>query len=193
MENKIRPLTIIYWTRVLLGVLAALICTFLSGLWSDFSILNGISIALLVYIITYYAYKARFLAKVEKPSKIFSTGVGAYFLAWIVTFAMLTTLTTPILTITSPAPNAVFSPGNTVTIEAKITIQFGTPFSRANVTTIGPANDTIPLAETSPGIYQATYKITASDPLGEWKITVAAEINGKHREASVNVHIQASS
>lgn len=85
-------LTIIYWTRVLLGVVAALISTFLGGLSSDFNILNGITIALLVYIVTYYVYKALFLTKVEKSSKIFTTGVGAYFLSWIVMWALFYTL-----------------------------------------------------------------------------------------------------
>jgi len=87
-----KPLTMIYWTRVLLGVAAALICALLSGPIIDFNIFNGISIALLFYIITYYVYKPLFLTKVEKPSKIFSTGVGAYFLSWIVMWALLYTV-----------------------------------------------------------------------------------------------------
>ena len=87
-----QPLTIIYWTRVLLGTIAALICAFLTSIITDFSILNGVSIALLVYIITYYVYKAQFLGKVAKPSKIFSTGVGAYFLSWLVMWALFYTV-----------------------------------------------------------------------------------------------------
>jgi len=86
------PLATIYWTRVLLGTIAALISAFLKGLLPDFNILNGISIALLVYIVSYYVYKPLFLAKVEKPSKIFTTGVGAYFLSWIVMWALFYTL-----------------------------------------------------------------------------------------------------
>jgi len=88
------PLTVIYWTRVLLGVVAALLCAFLNSIVSDFNILNGISVALLIYIITYYVYKARFLAEVKKPSKIFSTGVGAYFLSWIVLWVLFYTILT---------------------------------------------------------------------------------------------------
>ncbi len=65
-----------------------------------YPILNGISIALLVYIISYYVYKAMFVAKVEKQSKIFTTGVGAYFLSWLVMWVLFFTLLNPV----SPAP-----------------------------------------------------------------------------------------
>jgi len=87
-----KPLSVIYWTRVLLGIVAGLICTFLNSLLTDFNVLNGVSVALLVYIITYYVYKSKFLAVAEKPSKIFSQGVGAYFLSWIVVWALLYTI-----------------------------------------------------------------------------------------------------
>ena len=86
------PLTILYWTRFALGFVAALLSALLGSFMQDFSLLNGISIALLVYIVTYYVYKAVFLAKVEKPSKIFTTGVGAYFLSWLVMWTLLFTL-----------------------------------------------------------------------------------------------------
>jgi len=86
------PLNVIYWTRFLLGIVAALTSALLSSAIREFSLLNGISIALLVYIITYYVYKAMFLAKVEKASKIFTTGVGIYFLSWLVVWVMLYTI-----------------------------------------------------------------------------------------------------
>jgi len=86
-----KPTTIIYWTRVCLGVVAALISTLLSSV-GDINFLNGVSIALLVYIVTYYVYKPLFLTKVEKPTKLFTTGVGAYFLTWIVTWTIFYTL-----------------------------------------------------------------------------------------------------
>jgi len=188
-----KTLTVIYWTRVLLGILAGLICAFLNELLGGISILNGISIALLVYIISYYVYKPLFLPKVEKPSKIFTTGVGAYFLSWIVMFALFFTLLGPTLTITNPAPNTVFSTGQTVTIEAKITNPFGTKFSNANVTARSPTDTLLQLNETSPGTYLATYNITSSNQTGEWRIKVETWINGRYREASITVNIQASS
>jgi len=83
--------TVIYWTRACLGVVAALISTLLS-IVPQINFLNGVTIALLLYIVTYYVYKARFLTKVEKTSKIFTTGVGAYFLTWLVAWTTFYTL-----------------------------------------------------------------------------------------------------
>jgi thiamine transporter ThiT len=86
-----KPTTVIYWTRAFLGVVAGLLSTLLSAV-GGISFLNGLSIALLVYIVTYYVYKSLFLTKVEKPSKIYTTGIGAYFLTWIVAWAIFYTL-----------------------------------------------------------------------------------------------------
>jgi len=86
-----KPTSIIYWTRAGLGVVTALLCAVLSTA-ASISLLNGITIALLIYIITFYVYKSLFRAKVEKPSKILTTGVGAYFLTWIVTWVIFYTL-----------------------------------------------------------------------------------------------------
>jgi len=90
-----KPLTIIYWTRFLLGFAAALASALLSDFMPEFNLLNGITIALLIYIVSYYAYKAVFLAQVEKPSKIFTAGVGAYFLSWLVMWTLFYTLLNP--------------------------------------------------------------------------------------------------
>jgi len=95
MLSRANPLTVIYWTRLLLGILAALISAVLGGITADFNLLNGISIALLIYIITYYVYKSMFLTRVEKASKLFTTGVGAYFLSWLAMWAFFFTLLQP--------------------------------------------------------------------------------------------------
>ena len=87
-----QPLTIIYWSRVLLGIVAALISILVGSLILEFSLLNSISIALLVYLVTYYIYKSLFLNKVEKASSLFSTGVGAYFLSWLAMWILVYTL-----------------------------------------------------------------------------------------------------
>jgi hypothetical protein len=90
-----KPTTTIYWTRVLLGVVAALISTLLSSVITDINLFNGLTIALLVYIVTYYVYKSLFAAKVEKPTKIFTTGIFAYFLTWLVSWIILYTAFKP--------------------------------------------------------------------------------------------------
>jgi uncharacterized membrane protein len=99
-EHNMNPLTIIYWTRLLLGIVAAALSALLTDFVQEFNLFNGISIALLVYIVSYYAYRAAFVAKVEKKSKIFTTGVGAYFLSWLVIWVLFYTLLNPV----SPAP-----------------------------------------------------------------------------------------
>ena len=89
-----KPLSVIYWSRVCFGIVASLICAVVywasEGLFYTF--LQGLSMAIIVYIISHYVLKWQFVAKVEKPSKVFTTGIGAYFLTWIVTWTLFLTL-----------------------------------------------------------------------------------------------------
>jgi hypothetical protein len=200
-----KPTTTVYWSRAGLGVLAGLVSALIGGFdLTTLALFNGISLALLIYIITYYIFKSRFLIHFEKPSKIFTTGIGAYFLTWIVMFGIFFTLLSPTLTITNPASNAVFSPNDTMTIVATITNSFGTPFSGANTTAIIVSTDAsieltaggiIQLTETSPGTgtYSATYVIPSNHSIGQWNLIVAATINGRPRGANVPLQIQAGS
>jgi len=90
---KLKPLSIVYWSRVCFGILAALICAL--G-WSSArlfdSFLGGLSMAIIVYILTHYVLKWQFVTKVEKPSKVFTTGIGTYFVTWIVAWTLFFTL-----------------------------------------------------------------------------------------------------
>jgi len=56
------------------------------------SFFNSASIAILVYIISYYVLKSMFGTKVSKPSKILTAGIGIYVLAWLFMWALLYTL-----------------------------------------------------------------------------------------------------
>ncbi len=89
-----KPLTIVYWSRVGFGIVAALVCAV--GSWASAELFNtllqGLSMAIIVYILTYYVLKWQFIGKVEKPSKVFTTGIGAYFLTWIVTWTLFFTM-----------------------------------------------------------------------------------------------------
>jgi hypothetical protein len=197
--------TIVYWSRAGLGVLAGLVSALIGGFdLGTLALFNGISIALLIYIITYYIFKSRFLIHFEKPSKIFTTGIGAYFLTWIVTFVIFFTLLSPTLAITTPASHAVFLPDDTMTIVAKITNSFGAPFSGANATAIIvstnasielTAGEIIQLTETSPGTgtYSATYVIPLNNSIGQWNLIVAAMLDGRFRGAYIPFKIQAGS
>ena len=97
-------LTKIYWIRVLLGAISGLISaavvlvaqaatgtTLLEQVSSTSTLLNGITIALLVYLISYYVLKAKYTGKVEKQSKIMSMGIFIYFFTWIVTWVLTLT------------------------------------------------------------------------------------------------------
>ncbi len=92
----------IYWIRVALGAIAGLISTgavvgfnaldpsasLTSLVSSTNTLLNGITIALLIYLISYYALKASFSGKVEKQSKIMSMGIFIYFFTWLVVWVL---------------------------------------------------------------------------------------------------------
>ncbi len=94
MGLQLKPLNMIYLSRVGFGVVASVMCTLVGLSNPGFNnLLNGISVAILVYIVTYYVLKALFMTKVEKVTKIFTMGIGAYFLTWIVAWVLLITLT----------------------------------------------------------------------------------------------------
>jgi hypothetical protein len=94
------PLEKIYWLRLALGIVAALICAgygIAAGVISNKefplnTFFNSLSIALIVYIISYYIIKRRFILKVEKPQKLASTGIGIYFTSWLVIWVLLYTI-----------------------------------------------------------------------------------------------------
>lgn len=104
----------IYWIRVALGAVAGLASTgallafqaaspatsLLELIGSFNTLLNGITIALLVYLITYYALKAKYSSKVEKQSKIMTMGIFIYFFTWLIVWVLTLTL------IVGPTPPA---------------------------------------------------------------------------------------
>lgn len=94
-----RPLVVIYWIRLALGLVAGLASAFVTlitgakpGAYDLNTFLNGLTIALLVYLLSYYAIKAGFSSKVEKQSKIMSMGIGIYFFTWIFAWVFFFTL-----------------------------------------------------------------------------------------------------
>ncbi len=85
----------LYWIRVVLGIVAGAITAFLAllGSMTDISTLvNSVTVALLIYFITYYILRAIYKDKVEKQSKILSTGIGIYFFSWVMFFVLFYTL-----------------------------------------------------------------------------------------------------
>ena len=86
-----KPLEVIYWIRVALAIVAGGISALVATLFeaAEFNtFLNGITIALAIYLLSYYVLKARFANQVEKQSKILSMGIFIYFIAWAVLFIL---------------------------------------------------------------------------------------------------------
>jgi ABC-type uncharacterized transport system permease subunit len=92
------PTVQLYWLRVVLGIIAGALTAVLAafgviGNEADISVLfNCISIALIVYFLSYYVLKAAYRNKIAKQSKILSTGIGMYFFAWIAFLVLFYTI-----------------------------------------------------------------------------------------------------
>jgi hypothetical protein len=92
----------IYWIRVALGAVAGLVSTsaillfqtlepsvsLLTLIGSLNTLLNGITVALLIYLISYYALKAKYSSRIEKQSKIMSMGIFIYFFTWLIVWVL---------------------------------------------------------------------------------------------------------
>jgi PKD repeat protein len=102
----LKTLNVIYVLRLVLGVIGALIATLVIDLRVGNPLISGISIGILFYIITYYILKWRFLNKVEKQSKIFTMGIGAYFLTFILCWVLFITPS-----LAPPTASFTYSPG----------------------------------------------------------------------------------
>jgi PKD repeat protein len=115
---KLKTLNLIYVMRIGLGIIAALITALVVDLRVGDPLITGISTGILFYIITFYILKWRFLNKVEKPSKIFTMGIGAYFLTFILCWTLFITpfLAPPTATFTYDPPAPVV--GESISFDA---------------------------------------------------------------------------
>ncbi len=102
MGSKLKTLNVIYVCRVGFGILAAIVAALVVDLKLGDPLINGITIALAVYLVTYYFLKWQFMNKVEKPTKIFTMGIGAYFLVFIMAWVLF-------ITPSMAAPTAIFT------------------------------------------------------------------------------------
>ncbi len=95
-------LTKIYWLRVALGAIAGLVSACipiiansvtgisLTAQMSELNtLLNGITVALLIYLVSFWVLKSKYAAQVEKPSKIMSMGIFIYFFTWLVVMVLI--------------------------------------------------------------------------------------------------------
>lgn len=114
-----KTLNVIYCIRIGLGILAALIATLLVDLKAGNPIINGITVALAVYLVTYYLLKMQFTDKVEKPSKILTMGIGIYFIIFAFCWVLFTTplLVPPVpeFTVNPETPDQILLVGQPIT------------------------------------------------------------------------------
>lgn len=97
-----KPLEKVYWLRLLLGIIAALVCAGYVVVTHEIphaldqfqmnTFFNSASIAIVIYLMSYYAVKFKFQSVVQKPQKLATTGIGVYLLSWIVVWALLYTI-----------------------------------------------------------------------------------------------------
>ena len=87
-----RPLVSIYMIRIALGIISGVISAYVATVYNPggyMTFINSLTIALAIYLISFYLIKGKFYNKVEKRSKIMTMGIGIFFISWIV-FLILT-------------------------------------------------------------------------------------------------------
>jgi len=104
---KLKTLNVIYCSRIGFGILAALVAALVVNLKVGNPLINGITVALAVYLLTYYLLKFQFANKVEKPTKILTMGYGVYALTFIFCWVLFITpfLAPPTATFTMDPQN----------------------------------------------------------------------------------------
>ena len=116
-----KTLNLIYIYRVGLGALAALLASLVVDLKAGDPLINGITIGLAVYLVTYYLIKWKFMNKVEKPTKLLTMGIGAYFLMFIMCWVLfITPLLSPPSAMFTFTPDSPVVVGETVLFNASI-------------------------------------------------------------------------
>ena len=88
--------------RIGFAILAALVATLVVNLKVGTPLINGITVGLAVYLVSFYVIKWLFMNKVEKPTKILTMGIGAYIFTFIFCWVLFVT---PFLA----PPNAAFT------------------------------------------------------------------------------------
>jgi hypothetical protein len=89
------PIVKLYWLRVVLGIIAGLVSAIFTKFVyfaADYTpLLNSITVALAVYVVTYYIVRVKLKEAIPQQSKILTTGIGMYFFTWITFFVVLYT------------------------------------------------------------------------------------------------------
>lgn len=115
-----KTLNVIYLCRIGFAILAALVAALVVDLKVGNPLLNGITIGLSIYLVSFYVLKWLFVKKVEKPTKIITMGIGIYFMTFIMCWVLFITpfLAPPTATFTVDPLTPVV--GETITFDASL-------------------------------------------------------------------------
>ena len=90
------PVVQLYWIRTVLGIIAGALSAIVAFLMGNMTgidtLVDSFTIALIIYLLSYYVLKAVYKNKIEKQSKILSTAVAMYFFAWLPFFILFYTM-----------------------------------------------------------------------------------------------------
>ena len=89
---KPRPSGIIYWGRVGLAIVSAVLCTVF-----NLTDILGITFGVYIYLVSYLVFRYVLRMKPEdvgSETGLYSIGVGAYFLVWLMAWIVLYTIVT---------------------------------------------------------------------------------------------------
>jgi len=115
--------------RIGFGALAALVATLVVNLKIGAPLMNGITVGLAVYLISYYLLKWQFMNKVEKPTKILTMGIGAYALTFVFCWVLFVTPflvpPTAAFTVNPQTPEQPLVVGEPITFDASASIDDG--------------------------------------------------------------------
>jgi len=92
-----KPAQMLYWTRAGSGVAVGAICAIYDyatgAVFTTTPSINdfftGLTLALFLFLVTYYILKPFLGHKFEKKTKLLTTGIGAYFLLWLIMWVLL--------------------------------------------------------------------------------------------------------
>jgi len=116
---NLKTLNVIYCMRIGFGALAALIAALVVNLKVGAPIMNGVTVGLAVFLVSYYVLKWLFMNKVEKPTKILTMGIGAYALTFVFCWVLFITpfLVPPTATFTMTPEQDEFTIGDIITFD----------------------------------------------------------------------------
>jgi PKD repeat protein len=180
---NLKTLNVIYILRIGFGALAALIAALVVNLKAGAPIINGVTVGLTVYLISYYVLKALFMNKVEKPTKILTMGVGIYAITFAFCWVLLVTpfLVPPTATFTADTQTPVV--GETITFDAGasfdedgVIVRYVWDFGDGNLTKVEDSSS-ITHSYTTAGEYIVGLKVV--DDHGVSNITTATLNVGK--------------